>query len=67
MEAPGGERMNYGNLKEYMHKYRMGELSKNEMAAAIHMWQRSAFSECWYNSGLTTLKKVLLVKEDSDE
>lgn len=33
--------MNYTELIEYMHKYRAGKMSREEMACAIHMWQRA--------------------------
>lgn len=32
--------MSYDQLKEYMHAYRMGRISKLEMMFAIGMWQR---------------------------
>ena len=32
--------MTYISLKELMHKYRLGEISKIEMELAIHLWQR---------------------------
>ena len=33
--------MNYEQLKAYMHKFRIGELTKYEMICAIQIWQRN--------------------------
>ena len=33
--------MTYEQLKEIMHEYRQGRLSRDEMALAIGLWQRS--------------------------
>ena len=33
--------MTYKELIEYMHKYRLGDISKLEMSLAIHLWQRT--------------------------
>ena len=33
--------MSYTQLKEYMHEYRMGRITKLELGKAIHMWQRT--------------------------
>lgn len=34
--------MKYSELIEYMHKFRVGEISKTEMGIAINIWQRQA-------------------------
>lgn len=33
--------MSYKELIEYMHKYRLGKISKLELMFAIGLWQRS--------------------------
>ena len=37
--------MNYDELKELMHEYRMERISKSEMALAIGLWQRKQFGK----------------------
>ena len=32
--------MTYNELKEYFEKYHLGEMTKTELACAIHLWQR---------------------------
>jgi hypothetical protein len=34
--------MTYGELKEIMHDYHMGRISKAKMGCAIHLWQRKS-------------------------
>ena len=33
--------MNYSELKGYMTQFHLGEISKNEMAVCIYLWQRA--------------------------
>lgn len=33
--------MNYSQLIEYMHSFRLGYITHSEMACAIEMWQRT--------------------------
>lgn len=37
--------MSYTELKQYMQKWRIGEITKQELAIAIHMWQRTLYLE----------------------
>lgn len=37
--------MNYEQLKEVMHKYRLGRLTKNEMRCAFALWQLKEYGE----------------------
>ena len=42
--------MTYSELKEVMHEYRQGRLSRDEMALAIGLWQRGLCASNAYKS-----------------
>ena len=42
--------MNYEDLKEIMHEYRQGRLSREEMTLAIGVWQRGLCASDAYKS-----------------
>ena len=42
--------MTYEQLKEIMHEYRQGHLSRDEMALAIGLWQRGLCASDAYKS-----------------
>ena len=42
--------MSYSELKEIMHEYRLGRLSRDEMALTIGLWQRGLCASNVYKS-----------------